>query len=165
MSEVQSARRPLSCPPQACRTSRRPRCPGACPLPQQLFVLQSCLDAGEGPLEVFTGGLLVWFALPSRPKQHPPGPRRSPSRPSQTRCAPRGSCCPGCYPNPQTSALHPKPPAPPTFFFFFFFIIVTGPRRSLSLKLIEKRVYEPQIRARLGTTSHLCKVPHPTLIR
>jgi len=38
------------------------------------------------------------------------------------------------------------------FFFFFFFILVTGRRRSLSLKLSETRVYEPQIRARLGTT-------------
>ena len=35
----------------------------------------------------------------------------------------------------------------------FFFILVTGPRRSLSLKLSDTRVYEPQIRARLGTTA------------
>ena len=35
-------------------------------------------------------------------------------------------------------------------FFFFFFTLVTGPRRSLSLKLSDTRVYEPQIRARLG---------------
>ena len=28
-------------------------------------------------------------------------------------------------------------------FFFFFFTLVTGPRRSLSLKLSETRVYEP----------------------
>jgi len=34
----------------------------------------------------------------------------------------------------------------------FFFTLVTGPRRSLSLKLSDTRVYEPQIRARLGTT-------------
>ena len=34
---------------------------------------------------------------------------------------------------------------------FFFFTRVTGPRRSLSLKLSGTRVYEPQIRARLGT--------------
>jgi len=40
----------------------------------------------------------------------------------------------------------------------FFFTLVTGPRRSLSLKLSDTRVYEPQIRARLGTTAHLCKV-------
>ena len=33
--------------------------------------------------------------------------------------------------------------------FFFFFTLVTGPRRSLSLKLSDTRVYEPQIRARL----------------
>ena len=34
-------------------------------------------------------------------------------------------------------------------FFFFFFTLVTGPRRSLSLKLRGTRVYEPQIRAHL----------------
>jgi len=28
----------------------------------------------------------------------------------------------------------------------------------LSLQLSDTRVYEPQIRARLGTTAHLCKV-------
>ena len=33
---------------------------------------------------------------------------------------------------------------------FFFFTLVTGPRRSLSLKLSDARVYEPEIRARLG---------------
>jgi len=38
-------------------------------------------------------------------------------------------------------------------FFFFFFTRVTGPRRSVSLKLSDTRVYEPQIRARLGTTA------------
>ena len=32
-------------------------------------------------------------------------------------------------------------------YFFFFFTLVTGPRRSLSLKLSDTRVYEPQIRA------------------
>jgi len=32
--------------------------------------------------------------------------------------------------------------------FFFFFTLVTGPRRSLCLKLSDTRVYEPQIRAR-----------------
>ena len=32
---------------------------------------------------------------------------------------------------------------------FFFFTLVTGPRRSLSLKMSDTRVYEPQIRARL----------------
>jgi len=44
------------------------------------------------------------------------------------------------------------------FFFFLFFTLVTGPRRSLSLKLSDTGVYEPQIRARLGTTAHFCKV-------
>ena len=33
--------------------------------------------------------------------------------------------------------------------FFFFFTRVTGPRRSLSLKLSDTKVYEPQIRALL----------------
>jgi len=37
--------------------------------------------------------------------------------------------------------------------FFFFFTLVTGPRRSLSLKLSDTRFYAPQIRARLGTTA------------
>ena len=36
-----------------------------------------------------------------------------------------------------------------------FFTLVTGPRWSLSLKLSDTRVYEPRIRARLGTTAHL----------
>ena len=36
-------------------------------------------------------------------------------------------------------------------FFVFFFHLVTGPRRSLGLKLSGTRVHEPQIRARLGT--------------
>ena len=34
----------------------------------------------------------------------------------------------------------------------FSFTLVTGPRRSLSLKLSDTRVYVPQIRARLGPT-------------
>ena len=38
--------------------------------------------------------------------------------------------------------------------FFLFFSLVTGPRRSLGLKLSDTRVYEPEIRARLGTTAH-----------
>ena len=38
-------------------------------------------------------------------------------------------------------------------YFFCFFTLVTGPRRSLSLKLRDTRVYEPQIRARLGITA------------
>ena len=41
--------------------------------------------------------------------------------------------------------------------FFFFFTLVTGPRRSLSLKLSDTRVYEPQKRARLGTTAYFCE--------
>ena len=38
---------------------------------------------------------------------------------------------------------------------YFFFTLVTGPRRSLSLKLSDTRVYAPQIRARLGTTAQV----------
>jgi len=38
-------------------------------------------------------------------------------------------------------------------FFLFFFTLVTGPRRSLNLRLSDARVYEHQIRARLGTTA------------
>jgi len=48
----------------------------------------------------------------------------------------------------------------------FVFTLVTGPRRSLSLKLSDTRVYEPQIRARLGTTlsaqhTTQSRTPHP----
>ena len=52
-------------------------------------------------------------------------------------------------------ASAPPPSCTP---FFFFFTLVTGPRRSLSLKLIDTRVYEPQIRAHLGTTAHFCRM-------
>jgi len=41
---------------------------------------------------------------------------------------------------------------------FFFFALVTVPRRSLSLKLSDTGVCEPQIRARLGITAQFCKV-------
>ena len=40
----------------------------------------------------------------------------------------------------------------------FFFTLVTGPSRSLSLKLSDTRVYGPQVRALLGTASHFCEV-------
>ena len=43
------------------------------------------------------------------------------------------------------------------------FTRVTGPRRSLSLKLSDTRVYAPHIRARLGTTAHFCEVVAPIL--
>jgi len=36
------------------------------------------------------------------------------------------------------------------FFFFFFFTLVTGPRRSLGLKLSDTRVYEPQMLGRMN---------------
>ena len=37
------------------------------------------------------------------------------------------------------------------FFFFLFFTLVTGPRRSLSLKMSDTKVDEPQIRNALST--------------
>ena len=55
----------------------------------------------------------------------------------------------------ERSATEPSPLCS-TFsssFFFFFFTLVTGPRRSLSLKLSDTRVYEHQIRAALATDS------------
>jgi len=39
-----------------------------------------------------------------------------------------------------------------------FLTLVTGARRSLSLKLSDTRVCEPQLRARLGTTAHFCEL-------
>ena len=44
------------------------------------------------------------------------------------------------------------------FFFCILCTLVTGPRRSLGPHLSDKRVYEPYIRARRGTTAHFCKV-------
>ena len=41
-----------------------------------------------------------------------------------------------------------------TSLFFFFFTLGT---RFLSLQLSETRAYEPQIRARLGTSAHFYK--------
>ena len=41
---------------------------------------------------------------------------------------------------------------------FFFFTLATGPTRSVSLKLSDARVYEPQIQARPGTTAQFCRV-------
>jgi hypothetical protein len=49
----------------------------------------------------------------------------------------------------------------PSLLPFFFFTLVTGPRRSLSLKLSDTRVHVPQIRARLVTTTHSAS---PTII-
>jgi len=45
--------------------------------------------------------------------------------------------------------------------FFFFITLVTGPRRSLSLKLSDTSVYEPQIRARLRTTPSYSRQARP----
>ena len=39
-----------------------------------------------------------------------------------------------------------------------FFTLSKGPRRSLNLEVIDTRFYEPQIRARLGTTAYFYKV-------
>ena len=39
----------------------------------------------------------------------------------------------------------------------FLFTLDTRPRRSMNLALRDTRVNEPQIRAHLGTTAHLCK--------
>ena len=38
---------------------------------------------------------------------------------------------------------------------FFFFTLVTGPRRSLSLKLSDTKVYEPHIRGVRGYIAHV----------
>ena len=54
-------------------------------------------------------------------------------------------CMGGAAADPVTSALSSEfawsPPR--TFFFFLFVTLVTGPTRSLSLKLSATRVYEP----------------------
>ena len=49
----------------------------------------------------------------------------------------------------------------PKSFFFFFFTLVTGPRRSLSLKLSDTRVYEPQIRRARRANPPLQPIPNP----
>jgi len=56
-------------------------------------------------------------------------------------------------------------PAGPRVFFFFSFTLVTGPSRSLSLKLRHTRVYEPYIRTRLGTSAHFCIQVYCTVLR
>ena len=43
-------------------------------------------------------------------------------------------------------SVHLPQVASPSTRFFFFFTLVTGPRRSLSLKMSATRVYEPHIR-------------------
>ena len=47
---------------------------------------------------------------------------------------------------------------------FFFFTLVTGPRWSLRLKLSDARVYQPQLRARLGTTVQVFGVKPPARV-
>ena len=65
------------------------------------------------------------------------------------------------YPTPYT--LHPTPyTLHPTPLHFFFFTLVRGPRRSLSPKLSDTRVYEPPIRARLDTTPSTMMDPSAT---
>ena len=54
-------------------------------------------------------------------------------------------------------ACEPKRRGPS--FFFFFFTLVTGPSRSLSLKLSETKVYEPQIFAFDTEPQPLVRVP------
>jgi len=49
--------------------------------------------------------------------------------------------------------VHSLPQQEPTHHFFFFFCtLVTGPRRSLSLKLSDSRVCKSHLRARLPIT-------------
>ena len=55
------------------------------------------------------------------------------------------------------SRTQSAPPTPPSF----FFTLGTGPRMSLSLTLSDTRVYEPQIRARLGATCAACLSGEP----
>ena len=59
--------------------------------------------------------------------------------------------------NSQQSTVNRQPSTP----FFFFFTLVTGSIRSLRLHLSDTRVYELQIRARLGTTAQLSTVHRP----
>ena len=47
--------------------------------------------------------------------------------------------------------------------FFFIFTLVTGPRRSLSLKLSDTRVYEPQIRVAVPGNRASVAVPRQTI--
>ena len=46
---------------------------------------------------------------------------------------------------------------PESILFFFFFTLVTGPRRSLSLKLSDTRVSESQTRAHLRASLYPCR--------
>jgi len=69
--------------------------------------------------------------------------------------------CPGAVPAWCRSVLSPwrrSTVCLPATQLLLLYSLVTGPRRSLSLKLSDKRVYEPQIRARLGTAAHFCEV-------
>jgi len=63
-----------------------------------------------------------------------------------------------CFLLPSTGKA-PAPPRDARSEIFFFVTLVTGHRSSLSLKLSDTRVYEPQIRARLGTTAQGQKRP------
>ena len=69
------------------------------------------------------------------------GKRRDAKRATRTA---RSSSAPRCSEHSRSRLL------PPPIFLSLFFTLVTGHRRSLSLKLSDARVNEPQIRARLG---------------
>jgi len=49
-------------------------------------------------------------------------------------------------------------------FCFFFVTLDTGPRRPSSPELSDTKVFEPYIRARLGTAAHFCKVGQNQLV-
>ena len=63
----------------------------------------------------------------------------------------RSGSCPGS-PRVRTPALSPDWQV--VFFFFFVFTLGTGPRRSVSLKPSDARVYEPQMRLSLWQEHH-----------
>ena len=72
-------------------------------------------------------------------------PARGFDSPPRTQQAAALGSCQRC----DTSAAFEVNPEPRCILFFVF-TLVTGPRRSFSLKLSDKRVYAPQIRARDG---------------
>ena len=101
------------------------------PLPQPLFVLQACLAAGEGPLEGGFAGrerLKTWRGEESTKNQNP---------------------------KRWTQVLFESndviPPAQNFVLSVFFSSLSLS-----SLELSDTQVYEPYIRALLGTASHFC---------
>ena len=92
---------------------------------------------------------------PHEPEAPNPREPRSQSLQTRTRSQPRrfpfvpcGDVCGTVLEVDENEPNLPFKVKPPPFF-----TLLTGPRRSLSLKLSDTRVYEPQIRARLGTTT------------